>query len=70
MGWDWVHLVLRPLNGLLYQPQMIGDGDCGAVCGMRIGKETEVPWENLLRCHLIHHKSGLERALPRWEAGD
>jgi hypothetical protein len=22
-------LVLRPLTGLLYQPRMIGDGDCG-----------------------------------------
>jgi hypothetical protein len=38
MGWDWVHLVLRPLFGLLYQPQMIDDGECGAVGGMRIGR--------------------------------
>jgi hypothetical protein len=37
MGWDWVHLVLRPLFGLLYQPRMIDDGECGAVGGMRIG---------------------------------
>jgi hypothetical protein len=30
-------LVLRPLFGLLYQPQMIDD-ECGAVGGMRIGR--------------------------------
>jgi hypothetical protein len=38
IGWDWVHLVLQPLLGLLYQPQMIDDGECGAVGGMRIGR--------------------------------
>jgi hypothetical protein len=39
MGWDWVHLVLQPLFGLLYQPQMIeDDDDCGAVGRMRIGR--------------------------------
>jgi hypothetical protein len=36
MGWDWVHLVRRPLIGLLYQPRMIDE--CGAVGGMRIGR--------------------------------
>jgi hypothetical protein len=36
MGCDWVHLVLRPLFGLLYQPQMIDD--CEAIGGMRIGR--------------------------------
>jgi hypothetical protein len=29
--------VLRPLTGLLYQPRMIGDGDCGEIGGMKIG---------------------------------
>jgi hypothetical protein len=37
MGWDWVHLVLLPLFGQLYQFQMIGD-DCGAIGGMRISR--------------------------------
>jgi hypothetical protein len=37
VGWDWVHLVLRPLLGLLYQPQVIND-DCGASGGMPIGR--------------------------------
>jgi arginine exporter protein ArgO len=29
-----VHLVLRPLFGLLYQPLMVRDDECGAVGGM------------------------------------
>jgi hypothetical protein len=37
MGWDWVHLVLRPLFGLLYQPQMVDD-ECVAVGRIWIGK--------------------------------
>jgi hypothetical protein len=37
-GWDWVHLVIQPLFGLLYQPLMIDDDECGAVVGMRIGR--------------------------------
>jgi hypothetical protein len=37
MGWDWVHLALRPLVGLLYRPRMIDD-DCGAIGGMRVGR--------------------------------
>jgi hypothetical protein len=38
MGWDWVHLVLRPLFGLLYQPRVIDGDDCGAIGKMRIGR--------------------------------
>jgi hypothetical protein len=37
VGWDWVHLVRRPLTGLLYQRRMIDD-ECGAVGGMRIDR--------------------------------
>jgi hypothetical protein len=32
MGWDWVHLVRRPIFGLLYQSRMIDD-ECGVVGG-------------------------------------
>jgi hypothetical protein len=30
--------VLPPLTGLLYQPRMIGDGDCGEIGGIKIGR--------------------------------
>jgi hypothetical protein len=39
MRWGWVHLVLQPLFGLLYQPPMTDD-DCGAIGGMRIGRRN------------------------------
>jgi hypothetical protein len=46
MGWDGVHLVLRLLFGLLYQPQTIDDNDddCGASGGMRIGRGNHSSW--------------------------
>jgi hypothetical protein len=28
-------------SGLLYQPQMIGEGDCGAIGGMKIGRGNQ-----------------------------
>jgi hypothetical protein len=31
-------LVLWPLTGLLYQPRMIGDGDCGEIGGLKLGR--------------------------------
>jgi hypothetical protein len=36
--WYWVHFVRRPLFGLLYQPQMIDDDQCGAAGGIKIGR--------------------------------
>jgi hypothetical protein len=38
VGWDCIHLVHRQIIGLLYQPRMIDDDECGAVGGMRIGR--------------------------------
>jgi hypothetical protein len=38
---DWVHLVRRPLFGLLYQPRMIDDDECGTVGGIRIGRGNQ-----------------------------
>jgi hypothetical protein len=35
---------------------MIDDGDCGAIGGMKIGRETEVLGENLPQCHFIQQK--------------
>jgi hypothetical protein len=42
--WDWVHLVRRPITGLLYQPRMIDDDECAAVGGMRIGRGNRNTW--------------------------
>jgi hypothetical protein len=38
VGWDWAHLVRRPLIGLLYRPRMTDDDECGAVGGMRFDR--------------------------------
>jgi hypothetical protein len=48
-GWDWVHSVLQPLTGLLYQPQTIYD-ECGAVSGMRVGRGN---WSTLIKPALL-----------------
>jgi hypothetical protein len=50
------------------------DDECGAVGGMRIGRETEVLGENFPQSHFVHHKfymtfPRLEPGPPRWEAG-
>jgi hypothetical protein len=36
---------------------MIGDGDCGEIGGMKIGREIEVLGKTLPHRHLVHHKS-------------
>jgi hypothetical protein len=37
VGWNYVPRTAAT-SGLLYQPQMIGDDDYGAIGGMKIGK--------------------------------
>jgi hypothetical protein len=54
-------------SGLLYKPQMIDEGDCGAIGGMKIGGETEVLGENLPQRHFVHRKSHMTR--PGLEPG-
>jgi hypothetical protein len=51
------------------------DDECGAVGGMRIGRETEVLGEILPQCHFVHHESDMtwpeiEPGSSRWEAGN
>jgi hypothetical protein len=74
-GWDWVHLVLRPLFGLLYQPQMIDDYDCGAIRGMRIGKVNRSTLRKPASVELCPPEipmswPGLEPGPQRWESDD
>jgi hypothetical protein len=60
-------------TGLLYQPRLIGDGDCGEIGGMKVGRGNQSTRENLPQCHFVHHKfhmtrPGFEPEKPRWEA--
>jgi hypothetical protein len=41
VGWDWVHLVHRPVVSLVYQPRMIEDGECRAVDVMIICRRNQ-----------------------------
>jgi hypothetical protein len=50
VGWDWDHMVRRPLFGLLYQPLVIDDDECGAVGGMIM----------LLKCTLENYVAGTD----------
>jgi hypothetical protein len=64
-----VHSTMRPLNGLLCQPQviMIMEKSVEWLAG-----ETEVLGENLPQCRFVHHKPHMlpvrEPGPPRWEA--
>jgi hypothetical protein len=63
-------------TGLLHQPGMIGEGDCGEkLVEWRLAGETLGLGKNLPQRHFVHHKShttrpGFEPGPPRWEASD
>jgi hypothetical protein len=62
-------------TGLLYQPQMIDDGDCGAIGGMKIGRGNlstrRTPAPVPLRPPQIPHDVTWARTgYSRLEAGD
>jgi hypothetical protein len=64
VGWDWVHLVRRPLFGLVYQPWIFDDDECAGI------GETEAVVENLSQRRFVHHKFhmtwlGIEHVPPR-----
>jgi hypothetical protein len=53
--WDWTLSVLRPLFGLLYQPGMMDDDECGAVSGM-IGRGNRSTRRKLSQCRFARSK--------------
>jgi hypothetical protein len=55
-------------TGLLYQAQMIDDGDCGAIGGMKIGKKNRSTRRNLPQRHFVHHKPHMIRPRSRTRA--
>jgi hypothetical protein len=56
VGWDWVHFVLRPLFGLLYQHRMMMMSVEQSV-EWELAGETKVLGENPPHCHFAHNKS-------------
>jgi hypothetical protein len=57
-------------TGLLYQPRMIGDGDCGEICRIKLAGETEVLRENPPQRHfpaysIVPQPTTLPRALSK-----
>jgi hypothetical protein len=65
----WAHSALRPLIGLLCQPQVITMMEKLVEW---LAGDTEVLGENLSQCRFVHHKPqmlpGREPGPPRWEA--
>jgi hypothetical protein len=63
-------------TGLLYQPRMIGDGDCAEIGRMKIGrgnrstrrKPAPSPLLSITKSHMT--RRGFEPGPPRWEASD
>jgi hypothetical protein len=47
---------------LLYQPQMIGEGNCGAISGTKIGRESRSTRRKLAPVPHWHHKSHMTRS--------
>jgi hypothetical protein len=59
----------------IVQPQMINEGDCGAIGGMKIGMGNRSTRRKPAQRHFVHHKSHLTRLVrehgpPRWEVSD
>jgi hypothetical protein len=52
-------------TGLLYQPRMIGDGVCGEIGGMKIGRGNRSTRRKPVQCHFVHHKSHMTRFWTR-----
>jgi hypothetical protein len=66
-------MILRAF-GLLYQPQMMDDDECGAVGGI-IGEGNGRTQKKLPQFHFVRHKShmtcpGLKPRPLQWKASD
>jgi hypothetical protein len=66
-------MVLRPLFGLLYQPRMIDDDECGAVGGMRLGRRNRSTRRKpapVPHCppQIPHDLTWARNGRPLWEA--
>jgi hypothetical protein len=62
-------------TGLLYQPQMMDDGDYVAIGGMKIGRGNRSTQRKsapapLCPSQIPNYHPGLEPGPPRWEASD
>jgi hypothetical protein len=62
-------------TGLLYQPRIIGDGDCEEIGGIKIGRGNRSTRRTPSPAPFVHHKShmtrpGFEPGPPRWEGSD
>jgi hypothetical protein len=63
-------------TGLLYQLRMIGDGDCGEIGGMKIGrgnrstrrKPAPAPLLSITKSHMT--RPGFEPGMSQWEGSD
>jgi hypothetical protein len=48
-------------SGLLYKPQMIGEDDCGAIGGIKIGRGNRSTRRKSAPAPIVHHKSHMTR---------
>jgi hypothetical protein len=55
-------------SGLLYQPQMIGEGDCGAIGGMKIGRGNRSTGTKLTPAPLCPPHIPLDQTRARTQA--
>jgi hypothetical protein len=70
VGCDWVHLLRRPLFGLLYQSRMMDDDEFAAVGGWYENWQGKSKYSEET-CHFVHHKSHITRpGPPRQEASN
>jgi hypothetical protein len=68
VGWDWVHLVLRPLLAYCTSPRWQMMEIVEKLVEWRLAGETEVLGENLPQRHFVHYKSHMTLTWARTRA--